>query len=253
MEPPVTPSDGSALAQPAVLSAQIDATNGSSGPATKAVRDTGPVGRVGYLSACGRSNAMEAPGSHNEQMEDAAAWLDRPPNELGPQRQLLQRLLGWCERDEEVRWLTVGCSLERGNGDRLLDLDVAMGVKEEHFVEALGRVRRAGRPGGVVRLPDAAQLPPAPFFAQYRDRTEVDLTVGLATAVNLLPVVVLYDPERCMRSVIVGLRILVTTVARSWGRGETATFSEGLEVRGVAEAIDRGPGSWALVIFTLVP
>ena len=82
---------------------------------------------------------MEAPGSHNEQMEDAAAWLDRPPNELGPQRQLLQRLLGWCERDEEVRWLTVGCSLERGNGDRLLDLDVAMGVKEEHFVEALGR------------------------------------------------------------------------------------------------------------------
>ncbi len=160
---------------------------------------------------------MEAPGSHNEQMEDAAAWLDRPPNELGPQRQLLQRLLGWCERDEEVRWLTVGCSLERGNGDRLLDLDVAMGVKEEHFVEALGRVRRAGRPGGVVRLPDAAQLPPAPFFAQYRDRTEVDLTVGLATAVNLLPVVVLYDPERCMRSVIVGLRILVTTVARSMG------------------------------------
>ena len=42
VEPPVTPSDGSALAQPAVLSAQIDATNGSSGPATKAVRDYWP-------------------------------------------------------------------------------------------------------------------------------------------------------------------------------------------------------------------
>ena len=31
--------DGSALAQPAVLSAPVDATNGSSGPATNAVRD----------------------------------------------------------------------------------------------------------------------------------------------------------------------------------------------------------------------
>ena len=29
------------------------------------------------------------------------------------------------------------------NADRLSDLDVAMGVKEEHFGEALGRVRRA--------------------------------------------------------------------------------------------------------------
>jgi hypothetical protein len=76
-------------------------------------------------------------------MEDVAAWLDRLPNELGPQRHLLERLLDWCERDEDVRWLTVGCSLERGNADRLSDLDVAMGVKEEHFVEALGRVRRA--------------------------------------------------------------------------------------------------------------
>ena len=102
-----------------------------------------PVGWVAYLAACGRSNAMRAPGSHNEQIEDVAVWLDRLPNELGPQRKLLLRLLDWCEGDEDVRWLTVGCSLERGNADRLSDLDVAMGVKEEHFGEALGRVRGA--------------------------------------------------------------------------------------------------------------
>jgi hypothetical protein len=33
------------------------------------------------------------------------------------------------------------------------------------------------------------------FFAQYRDRTQVDLTVGFALVVNLPRVVVLYDPE----------------------------------------------------------
>ena len=126
-----------------------------------------PVGWVAYLAACGRSNAMRAPGSHNEQIEDVAVWLDRLPNELGPQRKLLLRLLDWCEGDEDVRWLTVGCSLERGDADRLSDLDVAMGVKEEHFGEALGRVPRGigrpRRPGGVVRLPHAAQLPVGPL------------------------------------------------------------------------------------------
>ncbi|HTT91052.1 MAG TPA: hypothetical protein VMF65_15970 [Acidimicrobiales bacterium] len=132
-------------------------------------------------------------------MEGVAAWLDRLPNELGPQRRLLQRLLDWCERDEDVRWLTVGCSLERGNADRLSDLDVAMGVKEEHFVEALGRVRRAlGDLGDLVESYDylmPLSFPLRRFFAQYQDRTQFDLTVGFATAVNLARVVVLYDPE----------------------------------------------------------
>ena len=76
-------------------------------------------------------------------MEDVAACLDRLPNELGQQRQLLQRLLGWCVRDEGVRWLTIGCSLERGNADRLSDLDVGMGVKEETSWTHSVRFRRA--------------------------------------------------------------------------------------------------------------
>ncbi|MGH9106080.1 MAG: hypothetical protein ACRDZX_09620 [Acidimicrobiales bacterium] len=132
-------------------------------------------------------------------MDDVAAWLGQLPNELRAQRRLLQRLLDWCERDDDVRWLTVGCSLERGNADRLSDLDVAIGLREEHFEEALGRVRRA--------LPDLGDLvesydylmplsfPLRRFFGQYRDRTQVDLTIGFAPAVNMPRVVVLYDPE----------------------------------------------------------
>jgi predicted nucleotidyltransferase len=132
-------------------------------------------------------------------MEDVAAWLDGLPNELGPQRRLLQWLLDWCERDEDVRWLTVGCSLERGNADPLSDLDVAIGVKEEHFGEALGRVRRAlADLGDLVESYDYVMplsFALRRFFGQYRDRTQVDLTVGFATAVNLPRVVVLYDTE----------------------------------------------------------
>ena len=45
------------------------------------------------------------------------------------------------------------------------------------------------------------------FFAQYRDRTQVDLTLGLAPSVNLPNVVVLYDPDGDVR--IVGDEALV--------------------------------------------
>jgi hypothetical protein len=37
-----------------------------------------------------------------------------------------------CEHDPDARWLVVGCSLARGNADRLSDLDVAMGVTDLH-------------------------------------------------------------------------------------------------------------------------
>jgi hypothetical protein len=66
-------------------------------------------------------------------MDDVAGWLDGLPEELSAQRRLLQRLLDWCQREDDVRWLTVGCSLERGNADWMSDVDVAIGVSEDHF------------------------------------------------------------------------------------------------------------------------
>jgi len=132
-------------------------------------------------------------------MGDAVRWLEQLPNELGAQRHLLQGLLDWCEREDDVRWLTVGCSFERGNADWMSDLDVAIGVREEHFEEALGRVPEAlGDLGDLVESYDyllPLSFPLRRFFAQYRDRTQVDLTVGFAPVVNMSRVVVLYDPE----------------------------------------------------------
>ncbi len=132
-------------------------------------------------------------------MDDAAGWLDQLPLELRAQQRLLWRLIDWCEREDDVRWLTVGCSLERGNADWMSDLDVAIGVREEHFEEALARIREAlGGFGDLVESYDyllPLRFPLRRFFAQYADRTQVDLTVGFSPVVNMPRSVVLYDPE----------------------------------------------------------
>jgi len=132
-------------------------------------------------------------------MDDVARWLDQLPEELSAQRRLLQQLRDWCELEEEVRWLTVGCSFERGNADWLSDIDVAIGVREEDLEEAVRRVRlMLGELGDLVESYDyllPLSFPLRRFFAQYRDRTQVDLTVGFSPVVNMPRSVVLYDPE----------------------------------------------------------
>jgi predicted nucleotidyltransferase len=71
------------------------------------------------------------------------AWIEQFPAELDGQRMILRRLLELCEADANIRWLAIGCSLARGAGDRLSDLDVAMGVREEESGAATAAVRRA--------------------------------------------------------------------------------------------------------------
>ena len=80
---------------------------------------------------------------HNGRVDDVSRWFDQLPAELAAQRRLLVRFLAWCERDDDVRWFTVGCSLVRGNADLMSDLDVAIGVREEHFEHAVGRAHEA--------------------------------------------------------------------------------------------------------------
>lgn len=144
-------------------------------------------------------------GSKNDEMDDVSDWLNGLPASLGPQRRLLEGLLSWCERDEDARWLTVGCSLERGNADPLSDIDVAMGVNEEQFEEVLARVRGlVGRLGDLVESFDYSPqfwVPLRHFFAQYRDRTQIDLMVTCAPTSAIPRVLVLYDPEGAVTAV----------------------------------------------------
>jgi hypothetical protein len=128
-------------------------------------------------------------------------WIGQLPAELAGQRALLGGLLKLCEADDDIRWLVIGCSLARGEGDRLSDLDVAMGVRDEEFPATAEKVRRAV--GGLGDLIDSYyhQLPGVPetherIFAQYADRCQVDLVVFPASAPGgAIPrAVVLYDP-----------------------------------------------------------
>ena len=132
-------------------------------------------------------------------MDGPSDWINNLPAELAAHRRLLEGLLAWCKEDKDTRWLTVGCSLERGNADYLSDLDVAIAVNETHYEDTLARVRLLMENlGDLVESFDYAPqfwVPLRHVFAQYSDRTQVDLTVTWAPTSAIPRVVVLYDPE----------------------------------------------------------
>ena len=133
---------------------------------------------------------------------DGRAWIARLPPELGGQQTILARLLEWCEADDRIRWLVIGCSVARGAGDRLSDLDMAIGVRDEDFAATTGDVRRAvDRLGDLVesfhhQLPGVAETHER-IFAQFADRCQVDLVVFPASVPggSVPGVAVLYDPD----------------------------------------------------------
>ena len=176
------------------------------------------------------------------------AWLDDLPAELAGQKLIMQRLLEVCEADERIRWLAIGCSLGRGAADRLSDLDMALGVRDEDFDEALGDIRAA-----VDKLADLVDSyhhllpevtgPHERIFAQYADRCQLDLVVFPASQQigNGPSIVVLYDPDD--RIVVSSEPTPVTPEqVREWAfRGWCALADTGkyLRRRSAWEALDR--------------
>jgi hypothetical protein len=134
--------------------------------------------------------------------DDGADWIGALPAELAGQRSILRRLREACLADDRIRWLAIGCSLGRGNADRLSDLDLALGLVDEQFEDALPDMREMV--AGLGELIDSyhhliAGVPSTHerIFAQYADRCQVDLVVFTASEqVNSVKdVVVLYDPD----------------------------------------------------------
>lgn len=132
---------------------------------------------------------------------NARAWLSQLPDHLAKQRRVLERLLIWCEEDAEVRYLTIGCSLERGNADAFSDLDTLIGVRAESLEDTLQRLRAALPTFGDVMETFDRDWTPLPnhtfrhFFVQYADRTQLDLGVVADDPCYVPRVIVLYDPE----------------------------------------------------------
>jgi hypothetical protein len=133
---------------------------------------------------------------------DGARWIEELPAGLAVQQSLLRGLLAFSQADPDVKWLVVGCSLARGAGDWLSDIDAAVGVVDEQLPAAFPRVRSAVDGLGELVESFHHQLPGLALthervFAQYADRSQLDLVVYPATvfAGSIPNVVVLYDPE----------------------------------------------------------
>jgi hypothetical protein len=129
-------------------------------------------------------------------------WIDELPGEIAGQKAIMRRLLDACEADERIRWLAVGCSVGRGAGDALSDLDMALGVRDDEFDAAITDIRAVvDGLGDLVDsyhhlLPEVTG-PHERIFAQYADRCQVDLVVFPASVdIGSGPsMVVLYDPD----------------------------------------------------------
>jgi hypothetical protein len=134
--------------------------------------------------------------------QDGARWIEELPAGLAAQRDLLRGLLAFSQADPDVKWLVIGCSLARGAGDWLSDIDAAVGVVDEQLPAAFPRARSAVDGLGELvesfhhQLPGLA-LTHERIFAQYADRSQLDLVVYPATvfAGSIPDVIVLYDPE----------------------------------------------------------
>ena len=131
-----------------------------------------------------------------------ARWIEELPAGLAAQQGLLRGLRACCQADPDVRWLAVGCSLARGAGDWLSDIDAAVGVSVEQFAAVFPRVRAAVDGLGSLVESYHHQLPGLTLtheriFAQYADRSQLDLVVYPDTvfAGSIPNVVVLYDPD----------------------------------------------------------
>jgi len=150
------------------------------------------------------------------------AWIEALPEELAGQREILRGLLDWSEQGNLVKYLVVACSVGRGAGDRLSDLDTGMGVTSADFDAAIADVRQA-----VDELSDLVEsyhhkipglaMTHERIFAQYANRCQVDLVV-ISTAESYPGVkdeVVLYDPDG-LRTVRFESRPVTPTQVREW-------------------------------------
>lgn len=149
-------------------------------------------------------------------------WIDALPGELDGQRRIMRKLLTACETDDRFRWLVVACSVGRGAGDRLSDLDMGMGVADDDFDAGLAAVRLAVDQAGDFVDSLHHQMPGLTFrheriFAQYADRCQVDLVVIPADVDygTVRDEVVLYDPDG-RRTVRFTDREVTPEQAREW-------------------------------------
>ena len=120
---------------------------------------------------------------------DGQAWLDSLPDELTGQRRVLAGLLAFCRAAPQVTSLNVGCSLGRGAGDALSDIDAALGLAAARGQAGAAQVL-AAEADVVAELPALGPVVDVlrhsisrgdrfvrRVFAQFADGPQLDLAV----------------------------------------------------------------------------
>jgi len=136
---------------------------------------------------------------------DAGDWLRSLPPSLARQRAVMESFLTTARDGDRIRVVVVGCSIGRGVGDELSDIDALIGVRVDAWEAALADSRRwIERAGPVLDMhqmlmPDGA--PPDKqnqhSYVQYADGVEMDLVVARVRDDwrRRADWIVLYDPD----------------------------------------------------------
>jgi hypothetical protein len=151
---------------------------------------------------------------------EADTFLETLPAELAPHADLLRRLADAVEQWPPARWLILGCSVARGAGDGLSDLDMGLGIADAELPEALDRLGGlASGLGEVLELLDHMIGEHRHLFVQYANGLQLDLLAMPASARKgyVAGEVVLYDADAALGDEVVPRAFQYTgTTVREW-------------------------------------
>ncbi len=132
-------------------------------------------------------------------MVDGTAWVAGLDEELSGQRRVLAGLLEFCRADRDARWLALSCSLARGAGDRLSDVDAGIGVRDELVDAVCERIAALELGPRIATLNQhwPGSRPMRRLFVQFTDGVQLDLVVmtGSGRPGRAPDEVVLFDRE----------------------------------------------------------
>lgn len=137
-------------------------------------------------------------GAAGTEIESWLASLGLPRHE-----RLLRDLVAHATRDRRVRFIELACSVARGAGDELSDLDLGIGIDDNAWPSALDdlsvALRLLGEPIDVLEheMTSWAGRPHRRYFIQFADLVQVDLVAMPASTRGGLPPgsIAIYDPD----------------------------------------------------------
>jgi hypothetical protein len=135
-----------------------------------------------------------------------AQFLDELAADLPGHAALLAALREMCTADPRLRTLELQCSVARGAGDALSDLDVGIGVVDDAFETVVTELpdRLSGLAPAVDvlnhRIAGWGDRPHRRIFVQYTDGRQIDLVAFPVSSVRgrVPDAVVLHDPDGLM-------------------------------------------------------